>query len=54
MSIADFHQKFVSATEHNVLVQSRRRLSRLEDPKLMFEGSPMNEWALWTDAPAQA
>ena len=54
MSIADFHQKFVSATENNVLVQSLRRLSLLEDPKMMFEGEPANEWALWSDAPAQA
>jgi len=54
MSIADFHQKFVSATENNPLVQSLRRLSLLEDPKAMFEGEPTNEWALWTDAPAHA
>ena len=54
MSIADFHQKFVSATENNVLVQSLRRLSLLEDPKLMFDGDPQTEWAMWTDAPAQA
>jgi hypothetical protein len=55
MSIADFHQKFVSATENNALVQSLRRLTLLEDPKLMFEGDPASEWAMWTpDGPAQA
>jgi DNA-binding GntR family transcriptional regulator len=54
MSIADFHQKFVSATENNVLVESLRRLSLLEDPKVMFEGDPMNEWSYWSEAPSQA
>ena len=49
MSIADFYQKFVSATENNALVESLRRLSLLEDPKVMFEGELMNEWAIWSD-----
>lgn len=53
MSIADFHQKFVSATEKSALVESLRRLSLLDDPKAMFEGTT-SEWAMWTDAPAQA
>lgn len=53
MSIADFYQKFVSATENSVLVESLRRLSLLDDPKAMFEGT-MGEWAMWTEAPAQA
>jgi len=48
MSIHDFHQKFVSVTENNVLVQSLRRLSLLDDPKSMFEGDPMGEWGIWT------
>ena len=50
MSIADFHQKFVSATENNALVQSLRRLSLLEDPKSMFEGTS-GEWSYWTPEP---
>ena len=49
MSIADFHQKFVSATENNVLVQSLRRLSLLDDPKVMFSEEPANEWAIWSE-----
>ena len=49
MSIHDFYQKFVSATENSVLVESLRRLSLLEDPKSMFEGEPQNEWAIWQD-----
>ena len=49
MSIADFYQKFVSATENNALVESLRRLSLLDDPKSMFEGEPRNEWAIWQD-----
>jgi len=47
MSIVDFYQKFVSATENSVLVESLRRLSLLDDPKSMFEGEPQNEWAIW-------
>ncbi|MEA2558710.1 MAG: hypothetical protein QOH06_214 [Acidobacteriota bacterium] len=50
MSIVDFYQKFVSATENNALVESLRRLSLLDDPKSMFEGEPANEWAYWQDA----
>lgn len=48
MSIADFHQKFVSATENNALVESLRRLSLLTDPKAMFEGDQMADWIYWT------
>ncbi|HEX5718417.1 MAG TPA: hypothetical protein VF179_19805 [Thermoanaerobaculia bacterium] len=50
MSIADFYQKFVSATENSALVESLRRLSLLEDPKVMFEAGQMNEWAIWSDS----
>lgn len=48
MSIHDFHQKFMSASESNALVESLRRLSQLEDPKVMFEGDPTGEWMYWT------
>jgi hypothetical protein len=51
MSIHDFYQKFVSATENNALVESLRRLSLLEDPKAMFEEEPANEWLYWTPEP---
>lgn len=56
MSIHDFYQKFVSATENSVLVESLRRLSLLEDPKVMFEGDPPSEWGYWTpdSGPAEA
>jgi hypothetical protein len=54
MSIADFYQKFVSATENNALVESLRRLSLLDDPKAMFEGDPLGEWAYWTSEPGAA
>ncbi|HWM89873.1 MAG TPA: hypothetical protein VN493_03830 [Thermoanaerobaculia bacterium] len=50
MSIHDFYQKFVSATESNVLSESLRRLSLLDDPKSMFEGAPQNEWAIWSES----
>lgn len=53
MSIADFYQKFVSATENNALVESLRRLSLLDDPKAMFEGEAP-EWAYWTPPEAAA
>lgn len=49
MSIADFYQKFVSASESNVLVESLRRLSLLDDPRVMFSEEPQNEWSLWTE-----
>jgi hypothetical protein len=49
MSIHDFYQKFVSATENNVLVESLRRLSLLDDPKAMFEGELMGEWIIWNE-----
>lgn len=48
MSIHDFYQKFVSATENNALVESLRRLSLLDDPKSMFEGDPTGDWIYWT------
>ena len=48
MSIADFYQKFVSATENSALVESLRRLSLLDDPKAMFEEEPNCEWGYWT------
>lgn len=49
MSIHDFHNRFVSATENNVLVESLRRLSLLDDPKSMFEAEPQGEWGIWTE-----
>jgi hypothetical protein len=54
MSIADFYQKFVSATENNALVESLRRLSLLDDPKAMFEGEQFAEWAYWSVPPEAA
>lgn len=51
MSIHDFYQKFVSATENNALVESLRRLSLLEDPKSMFEEEPSSEWIYWNPDP---
>ena len=51
MSIHDFYQKFVSATENNALVESLRRLSLLEDPKSMFEEEPASEWIYWGPEP---
>lgn len=53
MSIHDFYQKFVSATENNALVESLRRLSLLDDPKAMFEGEE-GEWSYWTPDPGVA
>ena len=49
MSIHDFYSKFVSVTESNVLVESLRRLSLLDDPKSMFEVEPFGEWGIWTE-----
>jgi len=47
MSIHDFYQKFVSATENNALVSSLRNLSLLDNPKAMFEGDPQSDWIIW-------
>jgi hypothetical protein len=49
MSIQDFYNKFVSATENNALVESLRRLSLLEDPKAMLGEEPA-DWLQWTEA----
>lgn len=49
MSIQDFYKKFVSATENNVLVDSLRRLSLLDDPKAMLGEEP-TDWLQWTEA----
>ncbi|HEX3129243.1 MAG TPA: hypothetical protein VH394_18055 [Thermoanaerobaculia bacterium] len=50
MSIQDFYKKFVSATENNVLVESLRRLSLLDDPKAMLGEDPTTDWLQWTEA----
>lgn len=47
MSIQDFYKKFVSATESNVLVESLRRLSLFEDPKMF--GEETDPWLQWTE-----
>jgi hypothetical protein len=54
MSIDDFYSKFVSAAENNVLVESLRRLSLLDDPKAMFEGGTQRDWIVWTDGGGEA
>jgi hypothetical protein len=54
MSIHDFYQKFVSATENNVLVSSLRHLSLLDNPKAMFEGEQQNEWIIWSEGGGEA
>jgi hypothetical protein len=50
MSIQDFYKKFVSATENNALVESLRRLSLFEDPKVMLGEEPLDPWVQWTEA----
>jgi hypothetical protein len=47
MSIQDFYKKFVSSTENNALVESLRRLSLFEDPKMF--GEEADPWLQWTD-----
>lgn len=49
MSIQDFYKKFASATENNALVESLRRLSLFEDPKMFGEGTDTDPWLQWTD-----
>lgn len=54
MSIQDFYKKFASATENNVLVESLRRLSLFEDPKMFGEGTDTDPWLQWTDGTESA
>ena len=49
MSIQDFYKKLVSATENNVLVESLRRLTLLDDPKAMLGEDPTVDWSVWTE-----
>jgi hypothetical protein len=47
MSIQDFYRKFVSVSEENALVATLRRLSLIEDPKIMLEGDQTADWYQW-------
>ena len=47
MSIQDFYRRFVSVSEENALVASLRRLSLIEDPKVMLEGDQNADWYQW-------
>jgi hypothetical protein len=52
MHISDFHTKFVSGNEQNVLLGALQKLSRLESLSFLGEGDePMNDWVLWSDTP---
>lgn len=51
MHISDFHTKFVSGNEQNVLLGALQKLSRLESLSFLTgeDNEPMNDWVLWSD-----
>jgi hypothetical protein len=53
MHISDFHTKFVSVNEQNVLLGALQKLARLESLSFLTgeDNEPMADWILWTDTP---
>ena len=51
MHISDFHTKFVSGNEQNVLLGALQKLARLESLSFLSgEGDvTMDDWILWAD-----
>lgn len=55
MHIHDFHSKLISANEEGHLFEALRSLSRVDDPKTVFDGeNTMGEWAVWPPMDAHA
>ncbi len=57
MHIHDFHSKLTSTNEGGVLFEALRSLSRVEDPRAMFnDDNPilMGEWPQWPSMDAHA
>ena len=55
MSIRDFHSKFVSGSERNMLFLALRRLSRMESPQRLIalaDASP--GWPVWDGTSASS
>ncbi len=50
MSIRDFHSKFVSGSERNMLFAALRRLSRMESPQLVALADASQGWPVWDQA----
>jgi len=53
MHISDFHTKFVSGNEQNVLLGALQKLARLESLSFLTgeDNEPMNDWIVWSDTP---
>ncbi|HKV12187.1 MAG TPA: hypothetical protein VJ725_28840 [Thermoanaerobaculia bacterium] len=51
MHISDFHTKFVSGNEQNVLLGALQKLSRLESLSFLTgeDNEPMSDWVIWAD-----
>lgn len=51
MHISDFHTKFVSGNEQNVLLGALQKLARLESLSFLTgeDNEPMSEWVMWMD-----
>jgi hypothetical protein len=53
MSIRDFYLKFVSGGERNLLFVALRRLSLLENPRIVFATGQEQEpsgWPIWEES----
>lgn len=53
MHISDFHTKFVSGNEQNVLLGALQKLASLESLSLLTgeDNDPMTDWVIWSDTP---
>jgi hypothetical protein len=51
MHISDFHTKFVSVNEQNVLLGALQKLARLESLSFLNseDNEPLNDWVFWAD-----
>lgn len=51
MHISDFHTKFVSLNEQNVLLGALQKLARLESLSFLTgeDNEPMADWVVWSD-----
>ena len=57
MHISDFHTKFVSRNEQNVLLGALQKLSQLESLSFLMgeDDTTLNDWIIWSDtAPGMA
>ena len=58
MHMFDFHSKLTSAQEGDLMLEALRSMSRIADPKTLFNAHPnpiiLSEWAQWPSLDAQS